>query len=259
MMSEVIRLDGRTAVPDTAVSSRANERASLREVALAELQMQSLPRKCVAAGTMIMHPEVATEALYFVLNGRVRLYRLAPGGEEVFQGELGPGDCLKCPRILCEHECHTFAEAIVETTMEVMSRALFDRLMKESVAFSRRLVQDIASQMVDLDQRFYETSVMPMKVRLHAELLRISRRRRDGLLLISPPPTHQELAIRIGSQREAVSKELSRLVKDRVIMRSRAAIHLIREDVLRKEITDWNNDAAVVPDLRRQTLANAAG
>ena len=79
------------------------------------------------------------------------------------------------------------------------------------------------------------------------------------MLLISPPPTHQELAIRIGSQREAVSKELSRLVKDRVIMRSRAAIHLIREDVLRKEITDWNNDAAVVPDLRRQTLANAAG
>lgn len=239
-MNDITHLDGR--MLNTAPSLPVNERASLREIARAELKTQSLPRKRVAAGTMIMHPEAVTEALYFVLDGRVGLYRLAPGGEEVFQGELGPGDCLKCPRILCEHECHTFAEAITESTLEVLSRVLFDRLMRESVIFNQRLVQDIASQMVNLDQRFYETSVMPMKVRLHAELLRISRRRRDGVLVISPPPTHQDLTSRIGSQREAVSKELTRLDKGGVIKRSRAAVYLVREDLLRKEMTDWNDD-----------------
>jgi CRP/FNR family transcriptional regulator, cyclic AMP receptor protein len=85
---------------------------------------------------------------------------------------------------------------------------------------------------------------MPMKVRLHAELLRISRRRRDGTLVISPPPTHQDLACRIGSQREAVSKELKRLESGVVIARGRAVIHLVREDVLRTEIADWNDDTA---------------
>jgi CRP-like cAMP-binding protein len=192
---------------------------------------------------MIMHPGAMTDALYFVVDGRIRLYRLAPGGEEVFQGELGPGDCLKCPRILGRHECHTFAEAIVESTLEVLSKSLFDHLTRDSVIFNQRLVQDIASEMVRLDQRFYETSVMPMKVRLHAELLRISRRRSDGLLLISPPPTHQDLATRIGSQREAVSKELVRLERGSVIRRSRASIRLVREDVLRQEVANWNDDS----------------
>jgi CRP-like cAMP-binding protein len=215
---------------------------SIRDVVLAELKRPSLPRRRVSAGALIMRPDTVMESLYFILDGRVRLYRLAPGGEEVFQGELGPGDCLKCPRILGGHECHTFAEAVVESTLEVLSKPLFDRLMRESVTFNQRLVQEISNEMVNLDQRFYEASVMPMKIRLHAELLRISRRRRDGVLAISPPPTHQDLANRIGSQREAVSKELIRLERRSVIRRSRASIHLVREDVLRREVADWTDD-----------------
>jgi Crp-like helix-turn-helix domain len=105
--------------------------------------------------------------------------------------------------------------------------------------FNQMLVREIIHHVADLDQRFYETSVMPMQVRLHGELLRISRRR-DGALIISPPPTHQDLASRIGSQREAVSKELGRL--EIVIKRGRAAILLVREDQLRREITEWNNE-----------------
>jgi CRP-like cAMP-binding protein len=90
-----------------------------------------------------------------------------------------------------------------------------------------------------------------MKVRLHAELLRISRRRRNGALIVSPPPTHQDLASRIGSQREAVSKELNRLEREGVITRSRVAIEIVREGVLRQEITDWNDEPTTVAVLPR--------
>ena len=185
------------------------------------------------------------------MDGRIRLYRLAPTGEQVFQGELGPGDCLKCPKILGHHECHAFAEAIVDTTLEVLSKPLFDHLRRDSVHFNQILVRELSNQMADLDRRLYESSVMPMKVRLHAELLRISRRRRDGALIISPPPTHQDLACRIGSQREAVSKELKRLERDGVITRSRGAIQIVREGVLRQEITDWNDEPTTVAVLPR--------
>src|SRR6516165_1785130 len=211
MMNVLIQTHERTAVLKVVASPLENPVASLREIVLAELKLPSLPRKRVAAGTLVMQPETATENLYFVMDGRIRLYRLAPTGEQVFQGELGPGDCLKCPRMLCQHECHAFAEAIVDTTLEVLSKPLFERLRRESVVFNQILIREIIGQAADLDRRLYETAVMPMKVRLHAELLRISRHRRDGALIISPPPTHQDLACRIGSQREAVSKELRRL------------------------------------------------
>ena len=238
MMHDMILHHERTAVPE-AVDTLENLRVSLREVVLAELKLSSLPRKQVAAGTLVMQPETAPDSLYFVMDGRIRLYRLAPTGEQVFQGDLGPGDCLKCPKILGHHECHAFAEAIVDTTLEVLSKPLLNHLRKDSVHFNQILVRELSDQMADLDRRLYENSVMPMKVRLHAELLRIARRRRDGALIISPPPTHLDLACRIGSQREAVSKELKRLEREGVITRSRAAIHLAREDVLKEEIMDW--------------------
>jgi CRP-like cAMP-binding protein len=98
---------------------------SLREAVLAELGLSSLPRKRVAAGTLVMRPETEPESVYFVVGGRIRLYRLTPSGEQVFQGELGPGDCLKCPKMLFQHECHAFAEAIVDTTLEVLPKPLF--------------------------------------------------------------------------------------------------------------------------------------
>jgi CRP/FNR family transcriptional regulator, cyclic AMP receptor protein len=234
---------------DTALRAVDSGQRSLHEVALAELKLPSLPRKRVPAGTVIMEPETAADSLYFVIDGRIRLYRLAPTGEQVFQGDLSAGDCLKCPRVLGQHECHAFAEAIIDSTLEVLSKPLFERLRRESMAFNQTLVGEIIQQATELDQRLYESAVMPMKVRLHAELLRISRRRRDGALIISPPPTHQDLAVRIGSQREAVSKELKRLERDGVISRSRAVIHLVREDLLRNEMTEWTDDAA--HDARR--------
>ena len=248
MMHDMILHHERTAVPE-AGDTLENLRVSLREVVLAELKLSSLPRKQVAAGTLVMQPETTTESLYFVMDGRIRLYRLAPTGEQVFQGELGPGDCLKCPRILGHHECHAFAEAIVGTTLEVLSKPMFDRLRRDSMLFNQILVRELIDQMADLDRRLYENSVMPMRVRLHAELLRIARRRRDGALIICPPPTHQDLASRIGSQREAVSKELKRLERDGVIKRGRATIHLVREGVLREEITGWNDEPTAVANL----------
>jgi CRP-like cAMP-binding protein len=241
----------RIAIREAVISLPNSSPASLREVVLAELNLPSLPRRRVSAGTLIMQPEATIESLYFIMDGKIRLYRLAPTGEEVFQGELGPGDSLKCPRILCQHECHTFAEAIVDSTLEVLPKPLFERLQRHSMAFNQMLVREIVHQAADLDQRFYETSVMPMKVRLHAELLRISRRRRDGVLVVSPPPTHQDLACRIGSQREAVSKELKRLEDEGVIIRRRAAIELTRESLLREEITDWNDEPPAIPVLTR--------
>jgi CRP-like cAMP-binding protein len=244
MLKDIMHQDDRIAIREAVASLPDSSPVSLREVVLAELNLPSLPRRRVSAGTLIMRPEAATESLYFVMDGKIRLYRLAPTGEEVFQGELGPGDSLKCPRILGQHECHTFAEAIVDSTLEVLLKPLIERLQSNSMAFNQMLVREIIHHAADLDQRFYETSVMPMKVRLHAELLRISRRRRDGALIISPPPTHQDLASRIGSQREAVSKELGRLEKNGVIKRGRAAILLVREDQLRREITEWNNEPA---------------
>jgi DNA-binding Lrp family transcriptional regulator len=47
--------------------------------------------------------------------------------------------------------------------------------------------------------------------RVHAELVRLARDHGGSEALIRPAPTHSEIASRISTHREAVTRELSRL------------------------------------------------
>ena len=70
---------------------------SLRNVALSELRIRALPQRCYPEGTEIIGADAQTRSVYFIVEGRVRLYRLSPVGEEVFYSEIGAGDCLVSP------------------------------------------------------------------------------------------------------------------------------------------------------------------
>jgi CRP-like cAMP-binding protein len=166
------------------------------------------------------------------------LYRLSPAGEEVFYSEIGAGDCVVSP-LSGDGTSPTFAQAVADTLVEILSAPQLIKLMSESIAFNRALVAEMSKRIIELDRRLFEATILPMKVRLHAELLRLAHRRPDGMLSIEPPPTHQDLAVRIGSQRETVSKELARLSRLGMLHYSRSSILLVDEHGMRKEIAGW--------------------
>jgi len=68
-------------------------------------------------------------------------------------------------------------------------------------------------------------------------LLRLSRTTGDGRVVVSPPPTHAELAARISTHREAVTKILNALARDGLIGRSQGAIILSDVAALRRIVT----------------------
>jgi CRP-like cAMP-binding protein len=79
-----------------------------------------------------------------------------------------------------------------------------------------------------LANRVSELRIFDARTRLYAELLRLSRAATagDGQAVISPPPTHSELAARVISNREAVTREISKLVKEGLLVRRRGALVL---------------------------------
>lgn len=215
----------------------------MRDIAIAELGIGSLTRKTYSAGALMMSPDTEIRYVCFILTGLVRLYRLSPTGEQIFYDELGVGDCLSDLAFIGDHR-PAFAQALADTTVELLPKRDFSRLVERCAAFTEALVRNMSKRMVHLDQRLYEATALPMRVRLHAELLRLAHRREDGALTIAPAPTHQELAFRIGSQREAVSKELTRLSRDGVLKGSRSSIVIVQEQPIREEIADWMDGAA---------------
>jgi CRP/FNR family transcriptional regulator, cyclic AMP receptor protein len=86
-----------------------------------------------------------------------------------------------------------------------------------SAATLRRLTRIIRSH----QQRVVEFSTLPVRSRIHAELLRLARLSPPGpdrtSAVVSPAPTHAEIASRISTHREAVTRELNELARAKLV------------------------------------------
>ncbi|MCB1419422.1 MAG: winged helix-turn-helix domain-containing protein, partial [Notoacmeibacter sp.] len=93
--------------------------------------------------------------------------------------------------------------------------------------------------------RLAEHSFLKARHRLYSELLRLSRPRagREGERIVSPPPTQKELAERIGTRREVVSREINVMERDGLIEKARGGIVIARPDHLQRLISEgWDGN-----------------
>ena len=78
-------------------------------------------------------------------------------------------------------------------------------------------------------ERVFEVSALAVRERVRRELLRLAAdgTRTGRSVVISPAPTHYDLAARIGSHREAVTRELNRLAEEKVVEIGRREIRIV--------------------------------
>jgi CRP-like cAMP-binding protein len=118
-----------------------------------------------------------------------------------------------------------------------MAAASFMELATTSPIVARRLMQVLTARIRTGNARLVEHSALTIRYRLFAELLREARPRRSGDgLIISPPPVQSTLAARIGARREAVSREIAQLLRDKVLERTPGGLVILTPDALREAV-----------------------
>jgi CRP-like cAMP-binding protein len=110
-----------------------------------------------------------------------------------------------------------------------MPASVFRQVVHEHPDVCDRLLVLLASQIRMLANRVNEFATLDVRARIRAELLRLSRPSHGASrhAVISPPPTHAELAARVGSRREAVTRELNSLERAGLLERRRGALVLL--------------------------------
>jgi CRP-like cAMP-binding protein len=80
-----------------------------------------------------------------------------------------------------------------------------------------------------LTEQVFELSALNVQTRIHCELLRLAQKGEpcSGGIEVRPAPTHAELASRIGTHREAVTREMQALSKAKIIRHSRRNLMII--------------------------------
>lgn len=211
--------------------------ASLTERQQAELEKQ-LITKTYQEGEMILDFEDSSSDVLFILSGKVRVLYRSVLGREVILADLNDGDFFGELSAIDGKGRSANVTALQRTEISRISSASFLELATGVPEIAAEIFKVLVSRIRALDLRFSEMSVLKTNERLYAELLRLSvtRKMNKEQKIISPPPFHHHLAGRIGCRREVVSRELSALMKQGIIEKSRGGLVIVGVSELEERI-----------------------
>jgi len=176
----------------------------------------------------------------FIITGRVRIILRIAIGKEVILSEMSDGDFFGEIAAIDSQTRSANVTALTRSRICIMPQKVFLEILRESPEIAMAVLRMFASRVRALNLRLGEHSFLQAKHRLYAELLRLSRPRpgNQAQRSISPPPIQRELAERIGSRREVVSRELNQLEREGHIEKARGALVLVNVNELQRRISD---------------------
>ena len=189
-----------------------------------------------AAGRTIIDYNDASDDVFLILAGTVRVAVHSAAGQEVILGDLGAGEIFGEMAAIDGAARSANVTAVHNAELCALPRQAFLDLVLGDPAAGLQLLRRLVERLRLLDARNVELAVLPVRQRLIAELLRLARPREDGALSVSPPPVQHVLAARIAARREAVSRELAQLGRDGLVVMGRQAILLPQPAALRAEV-----------------------
>jgi len=100
-----------------------------------------------------------------------------------------------------------------ESVLLNMRSSAFQDLLRSHPEVAFAVLCGLTELVRHLSDRVVEFSTLGVNNRIHAELLRLAKEYPgDGAVVeITHPPTHADIASRVSTRREAVTRELSRL------------------------------------------------
>ena len=162
-----------------------------------------------------------SDAVFFVAEGEVCVTIYSTTGKAVSFRNLGPGSTFgEYGAIDGAVRCAS-VEARTPCLVASMGAPAFRKLLQTEMVVSQALIRDLVKNVRTLTQRVYEFSTLAVNNRIQGELLRLaSLAPKDGKSArIDPAPTHSEIASRVSTHREAVTRELNRLSRVGIIER----------------------------------------
>ena len=189
---------------------------------------------------LVIDVEDETTEVRFLLSGFVRIIHRIAVGKEVILGEMGPGEFFGEIAAIDGEIRSANATTLTRARICVMPQKIFMEILEKDPAVNRKVLTVFTQRIRSLNLRLAEHSFLQAKHRLYSELLRLSKQRpgHQGQRSVSPPPMQRELADRIGSRREVVSRELNSLQRQGIVEKTRGAIVLTDVGELQRRISE---------------------
>ena len=203
-----------------------------------------IKRRCAwkryAPGEPILDYLDKSDDVFFLMLGEVRVTIYSTVGKAVSFREISAGEIFGEFPAIDGGPRSASVEARTNCVIASMPGSTFRELLQSEPGLAQALLPRLTKTIRALTTRVYEFSTLAVNNRIQAELLRLtSLASKDGRSArIVPAPTHVEIASRVSTHREAVTRELNRLSRIGIIERRSGTLLVKDVDRLAEMVHD---------------------
>lgn len=176
----------------------------------------------------------------FVVKGRVRIVLYSLSGREIALDEKTAGDYFGELAALDGEPRSASVVALEESVIAALPPEAFMRLLRDHPEVVVGVLQRMSRVIRRSTERIMDLSTLGANNRVHAELLREARAAMtgDNTAVISPIPTHTDIASRVSTTRETVARVLNDLARSGIVKREKDSLVVTDVDRLMELVED---------------------
>ena len=180
-------------------------------------------------GERIVTQGHAGDSFFVLVKGRVAVSILSPEGREIVLSNLSAGDHFGEMALLDEAPRSATVTAVERSELAVLTREAFFDLLKGNFVLFRALLASYSRRLRHANATIEGLASLDVKGRLaryFRDLAGQRGRRAGGGWIVVVRPSQREIADTIGSSRETVSRTMSQLARENLIVPKGKAIYV---------------------------------
>jgi len=170
--------------------------------------------------------------VYFVIAGMVRVTASRGRGRRIIFRDIPAGDVFGEHSAIDGRSRFVDAIAVSESLLASMPPEAFRAILANHASVRERLLRRLTGSVRELTDRILDLGARSVACRVWVELLRLARAAgvQANASRIERAPTHRDIANRVGTSREEVTRELSQLARQGLLERA-GRVFLLRDVV----------------------------
>jgi CRP/FNR family cyclic AMP-dependent transcriptional regulator len=196
---------------------------------------QAAPMKTYAAGELVYTPHQPLETLFILKKGRIRIFRVSADGRALTTAIIEPGTIFGEMVIVGQQMHDSFAEALDDVVVCVMTKADVRRLLLGDPRISARISETLGRRLGELEQKLSDAVFKSVPERIAGALVTLATATSGRPLGrgVQVKLTHEQLAALAATSRETTTKILGELADQGLIALGRGRITVLDQDRLR--------------------------
>lgn len=193
--------------------------SELSDADIASLAQLTGRRRC-PKDTVVFFENEEGDSFFMILEGRIKVTILGDDGREIILSVLGPGDFFGEMALLDNEPRSATAIAIEDSELLSLCRADFQSVLTDNRSIQGALIKVLTARLRRANHQISTLALMDVYGRVARVILDMAReegrRLKDGHIAFRRA-THQEIANRIGTTRETVTRMLKDLERQGLI------------------------------------------